>query len=192
MARTVTADAEDFARFFFRLIEERGTGGNWLAARDVLDQAASAYPTHPFVEALAENPGRRVVFSAAAERVRRSEFAHIERKKRGTRRGAPVFYRLSRPMLTGAVAETPAPDAAMAMPEPSTPTSDVAGLPACMSNDQPGASPRDTDVIGAHGTLHHLRRRLEAAASGRNTWWAGLYEPLMRIIARLQAVLAGR
>jgi len=102
MARTVTADAEDFARFFFRLIEERGSGGNWLAARDVLDEAASAYPTHPFVEALAENPGRRVVFSTAAERVRRKEFAHIDRRKRGTRRNAPVFYRLSRPMLTSA------------------------------------------------------------------------------------------
>lgn len=192
MARTVTADAEDFARFFFRLIEERGSGGAWLAARDVLEQAASAHPTHPFVEALAENPGRRVVFSAAAERVRRSDFAHIERKKRGTRRAAPVFYRLSRPMLTGGASTTAAPEAVMPAPGLSAPGSCAGGLPACVPNHVPAPSSDDRGRTWPRSVLHDLLCRLKATASERNTWWARLYEPLMRIVARLQAVVAGR
>jgi hypothetical protein len=129
------------------------------------------------------------VFGAAAERVRRSDFAHIERRKRGTRRGAPVFYRLSRPMLTASARTTAA--STLPPPQPSAPESGVGALPACSPDD---LSPSSDGAGGtrARTTLRDLRRRLEARASARGTWWGRLYEPLMRIIARLQAVVAGR
>jgi len=193
MAQTVTADAEDFARFVFRLIEERGANGAWLPARDVLEQAAAAYPTHPFVEALAEKPGRRVVFATAAERVRRKEFAHIERKKRGTQRNAPVFYRLSRPMLAPAgTAERTAPaDVAVPAPPPAA-SATVRERPRAPAPDDHPVSSSPAPTRALRTNLRDLRRCLETGASERSGWWARVTDTLSRLVARLQAAVAGR
>jgi hypothetical protein len=45
-------------------------------------------------------PGRRIDLSAVVERVREAEFPRLERRKVGSRRNAPVYYRRGRPAAT--------------------------------------------------------------------------------------------
>jgi hypothetical protein len=96
MAGTVAAQTRDFARRFFQMVLELG-GGGWVAASDAFERTLTAHPDHPYVAYLQANRARRAGFSAAAERVREQEFPQIERRKAGTRRNAPVFYRIGGP-----------------------------------------------------------------------------------------------
>jgi hypothetical protein len=96
MAGTVAAQTRDFARCFFQEVLERG-GEGWVAARDAFERTATAHADHPYVAYIRANRARRAGFAAAAERVREQEFPQIERRKAGTRRNAPVFYRVGRP-----------------------------------------------------------------------------------------------
>ena len=93
MAGTVAAQTMDFARCFFQVILERG-GESWVAASDAFERTATAHADHPYVAYIR---ARRAGFAAAAERVREKEFPPMERRKAGTRRNAPVFYRVGRP-----------------------------------------------------------------------------------------------
>jgi hypothetical protein len=96
MAGTVAAQTRDFARCFFQVVLERG-GEGWVAASDAFERTATARADHPYVAYIQANRARRAGFAAAAERVREQEFPQIERRKAGTRRNAPVFYRIVRP-----------------------------------------------------------------------------------------------
>jgi hypothetical protein len=96
MAGTVAAQTRDFARCFFQVVLERG-GEGWVAASDAFERTATAHADHPYVAYIQANRARRAGFAAAAERVREQEFPQIERRKAGTRRNAPVFYRIVRP-----------------------------------------------------------------------------------------------
>jgi hypothetical protein len=95
MASTVTAQTRDFARRFFQVVLELG-GGDWLTANDAFERTVAAHPDHPYVAYVQANRARRAGFSATAERVREREFPQIERRKAGTRRNAPVLYRVGR------------------------------------------------------------------------------------------------
>jgi hypothetical protein len=95
MASTVAGQTRDFARRFFEVVLERG-GPDWVAASDAFERTITAHRDHPYVAYLQANRARRAGFSAAAERVREQEFPQIERRKAGTRRNAPVFYRVGR------------------------------------------------------------------------------------------------
>jgi hypothetical protein len=95
MASTVAAQTRDFARRFFQVVLERG-GEGWVAASDAFERTAAAHAGHPYVAYVQANRARRAGFAAAAERVREHEFPQIERRKAGTRRNAPVFYRVGR------------------------------------------------------------------------------------------------
>jgi hypothetical protein len=97
MARSLAGDAEDFARLMLQRIERLGQDGGWVRARDAFEQTVADHPDHVYVAQIKAKPTRRIAFSAAAERLRTAEFAHIERRKVGTRRNAPVMYRLARP-----------------------------------------------------------------------------------------------
>ena len=96
MAGTVAAQTRDFARCFFQVVLERG-GADWVAASDAFERTVTAHRDHPYVAYLQANRARRAGFAAAAERIREQEFPQIERRKAGTRRNAPVFYRIGRP-----------------------------------------------------------------------------------------------
>jgi hypothetical protein len=96
MASTVVAQTRDFARRFFQVVLEGG-GDGWVAASDAFERTIAAHADHPYVAYVQANPARRAGFSATAERVREQEFPQIERRKAGTRRNAPVFYRIGRP-----------------------------------------------------------------------------------------------
>jgi len=96
MAGTVAGQTRDFARRFFQVVLERG-GEDWVAASDAFERTVTAHRDHPYVAYLQANRARRAGFAAAAERIREQEFPQIERRKAGTRRNAPVFYRIGRP-----------------------------------------------------------------------------------------------
>jgi hypothetical protein len=96
MASTAAAQTRDFARRFFEVVLERG-GESWVAASDAFERTVAAHADHPYVAYIQANRARRAGFTAAAERVREQEFPQIERRKAGTRRNAPVFYRIGRP-----------------------------------------------------------------------------------------------
>lgn len=96
METTQAAQTRDFARRFFSLIEALDSA-EWLAANDAFARTLSTYPNHPYAAYVQSNRARRAGFSAAAEKIRQAEFPQIERRKAGTRRNAPVFYRTWRP-----------------------------------------------------------------------------------------------
>lgn len=96
MAQPIARDAQDFARLMLRTVERLGAGGEWVAARAAFERAAADHPEHPYLGHIAAKPGRQIGLSAIAERLRAAEFAHIERRKAGTRRNAPVLYRIGR------------------------------------------------------------------------------------------------
>jgi hypothetical protein len=97
MAQSLARDADDFARLMLQTVERLGHGGGWVRARELLDRAVADHPDHVFVAQLEAKPARRIGLFAAAERLRAAEFPHIERRKAGTRRNAPVMYRIGRP-----------------------------------------------------------------------------------------------
>jgi hypothetical protein len=96
MAQPIARDAEDFARLLLQTVERLGADGEWVPARTAFERAAADHPGHPYLGHIAAKPGRRIGLSAIAERLRAAEFAHIERRKAGTRRNAPVLYRVGR------------------------------------------------------------------------------------------------
>lgn len=93
MAQPIARDAEEFARLMLQTIERLGAGGEWVAAREAFERVAAEHPEHPYLGHIAAKPGRRIGLSAITERLRAAEFAHIERRKAGTKRNAPVLYR---------------------------------------------------------------------------------------------------
>ena len=99
MAQPIARDAEDFARLLLQTVERLGAGGAWVAARDAFERTAQDHPEHPYLGHIAAKPGRRIGLSAITERLRAAEFAHIERRKAGTKRNAPVLYRTGRPTM---------------------------------------------------------------------------------------------
>lgn len=97
MARPLARDAEDFARLMLQTVERLGQDGGWVRAADAFAQTLAGHPDHPYVAQLEAKPVRRIGLSAIAERVRAAEFPHIERRKAGARRNAPLSYRVARP-----------------------------------------------------------------------------------------------
>jgi hypothetical protein len=95
MASTVAAETKDFARRFFGMVLELG-GEDWVSGHDAFERTLAAHPDHPYAAYIQADRARRAGFAAAAERVRAREFPQIERRKVGTRRNAPVFYRVGR------------------------------------------------------------------------------------------------
>lgn len=97
MARSLARDAEDFARLMLQTVERLGRDGGWVRAAHAFEQTLTDHPDHAYVAQLQAKPSRRIGLSAVAERVRVAEFSHLERRKAGTRRNAPLFYRIARP-----------------------------------------------------------------------------------------------
>jgi hypothetical protein len=96
MARSLARDAEDFARLMLQTIEQLSREGGWIRGTDAFDQALNDHPDHAYVAQLRAKPTRRIGLSAVIERLRLAAFPHIERRKAGNRRNAPVFYRIAR------------------------------------------------------------------------------------------------
>ena len=97
MARPIARDAEDFARLMLQMVERRGPDGEWIAARDLFDQAAARHPEHAFVGHIAAKPARRSALNAVLERLCAAEFPRVERRRARRRRTAPTLYRSARP-----------------------------------------------------------------------------------------------
>jgi hypothetical protein len=97
MARSLARDAQDFARLMLHTVERLGQDGGWVPAGQAFEQTLAQHPDHVFIAQLQAKPGRRIGLSAIAERVRAAEFPHLERRKAGTRRNAPLYYRIARP-----------------------------------------------------------------------------------------------
>lgn len=98
MQTTVAAHTRDFARRFFILIEDLGSQ-EWLPAADIFARTLTAHPDHPYVALVEGKPACTAAFTKTAEQLRQAEFAHIEHRKAGTARNAPVFYRTPRPAV---------------------------------------------------------------------------------------------
>jgi hypothetical protein len=97
MARSLARDAEDFARLMLQNVERLGQDGGWVRAAHAFEQTLADHPDHVYVAQLQAKPTRRIGLSAVAERIRATEFPHLERRQAGTRRNAPLFYRIARP-----------------------------------------------------------------------------------------------
>jgi hypothetical protein len=96
MARSLARDAEDFARLMLQTIERLSQDGGWIRATEAFEQTLGGHPDHAYVAQLRAKPTRRIGLSGVVERMRTAEFPHIERRKAGNRRSAPVFYRIAR------------------------------------------------------------------------------------------------
>ncbi len=96
MARSSARDAENFARLLFQTVERLGASGEWVPARQAFAQTVADHPEHPYALHLEAKPARRTGLATAAERLRAAEFPSIERRKAGSSRNAPVFYRVVR------------------------------------------------------------------------------------------------
>jgi hypothetical protein len=97
MARSLARDAEEFAQLILRTVERLGRDGDWVPAGQALEHTLAEHPDHAYVAQLRAKPARRIALSTITERVRAAEFPHLERRKAGIRRNAPVFYRIARP-----------------------------------------------------------------------------------------------
>jgi hypothetical protein len=97
MARSLARDAEDFARLMLHTVERLGRDGDWVPAAQAFEQTLAQHPDHVFIAQLQAKPGRRIGLSAVAERICAAEFPHLERRKAGIRRNAPLYYRIARP-----------------------------------------------------------------------------------------------
>jgi hypothetical protein len=97
MARSLARDAEDFARLMLQTIERLSRDGSWIRATDAFEQTLSNQPDHAYIIQLRAKASRRIGLSGIVERMRTAEFPHLERRKAGNRRNAPVFYRIGRP-----------------------------------------------------------------------------------------------
>jgi hypothetical protein len=97
MAQSLARDAEDFARLMLQTIERLAHDGGWVRGRAAFEQTVADHPDHAYIARIRAKPAGRISLSAAAERVRAAEFPHLERRKVGTRRNAPVAYRIGRP-----------------------------------------------------------------------------------------------
>ena len=97
MARSLAREAEDFARLMLQTIERLSQDGSWIRATDAFEQTLGNQADHAYVSQLRAKPTRRIGLSGIVERLRTAEFPHIERRKAGNRRNAPVFYRIGRP-----------------------------------------------------------------------------------------------
>lgn len=176
MATAVQAHAKEFAREVFRRVERSGCAGEWVAARRIFDETRAAHPGHPYVRYLAEKPGRRIGFSTVAERVRRAEFPHLERRKAGVRRNAPVQYRVApSPRRLAAVAD---------VAEARADATSMSPLPASHALTLRADAGGGTRLV-----LRRLRRHLSAAP---RAWWRRMLEPVVHAFARLRAAVAGR
>jgi hypothetical protein len=125
MPGLAAARGEDFARLFFREIEACAELGTWVSAGLLFARTVDLHADHPYARAIEAKPGRRIGFTRVSEAVRRAEFPHIERRKTGLRRNAPVFFRVraeSRALIPlaprevlgrAAAAGAPAPDLAL-------------------------------------------------------------------------------
>lgn len=99
MASSIAAQTRDFARRFFAVVTELGRE-DWVSANEAFERTITAHPDHPYVAYIRGGRARRAGFAAAAETVREAKFPQIERRKAGTRRNAPVFYRIARPDMS--------------------------------------------------------------------------------------------
>jgi hypothetical protein len=99
MAGSVATQTRDFARRFFAVVSELGRE-DWVSANEAFERTITAHPDHPYVAYIRASRVRRAGFAAAAEHVRQAKFPQIERRKAGTRRNAPVFYRVARPDMS--------------------------------------------------------------------------------------------
>ena len=97
MAPSLARDAEDFARLMLQTMERLGRDGGWVRATEAFEQTLGDHPDHGYVAQLQAKPTRRIGLSAVVERLRLAGFPHLERRKAGNRRNAPVFYRIGRP-----------------------------------------------------------------------------------------------
>ena len=97
MARSLAREAEDFARLMLQTIERLSQDGSWIRATDAFEQTLGDQADHAYIIQLRAKPTRRIGLSGIVERLRTAEFPHIERRKAGNRRNAPVFYRIGRP-----------------------------------------------------------------------------------------------
>jgi hypothetical protein len=183
MASSVATQTRDFARHFFHVVEELGRD-DWVSASDAFQRTIAAHPDHPYVAWLQVNRARKAGFSAAAERIREVEFPRIERRKTGTRRNAPVFYRVwrsDRTFILDLPYQVPAS-------HPLRGTSDVPhGSPLRRSATEP--KPRSP-----WRRRQDRRRTPPDASSDGGAWWrrltdgvADVLDAVTRVIARKKA-----
>jgi hypothetical protein len=186
MPGLVAARGEDFARLFFREIEACAEPGTWVPAGILFARTLDAHGDHPYARAIEAKPGRRIGFTKVSEGVRRAEFPHIERRKTGVRRNAPVFFRVraeSRALIPLPPREILGRTAAASAPAP-----DLALLDRALARGQ------DADAAAAAFARPALASALLRAARAfdwrQPTWPERLRAVLMRVMALLGSLRA--
>jgi hypothetical protein len=188
MTRSLARDAEDFARLMLQTVERLSQAGDWIRATDAFDQTLGEYPEHAYVAQLRAKPTRRIGLSGAVERLRTAEFPHIERRKAGHRRSAPVFYRIA----------TAGPGLDLQLPyeiAPSHPL--VVQRRADTAPGKPVSARRAALIEGPAKSPWRRRMLLRPAAAAAaiehwpmmlRLWWARL----LRLVASITAGIPGR
>ena len=179
MTRSLARDAEDFARLMLQTIERLSRAGGWIRGTEAFEQTLSAHPDHAYVVQLRAKPTRRIGLSAVVERLRAAEFPHIERRKAGNRRSAPVLYRIA----------TAGPGLDLQLPyEIAASHPLVVQRRADTAPGKPVSARRAALTLGPPKSAwrHRLRLRPAAAAAALEPW-----PPLLRLWwARLLGVFA--
>jgi len=90
------ADIEKVSRSLLRYVRRKGEKGDWVPAKDAFKAAIKKHSALEWAHYIEIHPKAKIVVTSAVEKLMKSEFRDIKRKKRGTYRGAPVFFRVRR------------------------------------------------------------------------------------------------
>jgi hypothetical protein len=91
LAAGIRVHEEEFARTMMRIVDS--TDGDWIPAADVFRRAKAEAADNAYVAYIATNSGRQKGLTSTLDRVRTSEFPHIERRKEGTETWDRVYFR---------------------------------------------------------------------------------------------------
>jgi len=95
--RSRADEIEKVARAFFRYVRRNGRNGKWVPGIEAF-KAAIEYEECRELQwvrrDIIEKPKRRIAVTRVIKRLRENEFRDIEKEKRGSWQGAPVFFRV--------------------------------------------------------------------------------------------------
>jgi hypothetical protein len=95
-ASAKAAEIEQVARDFLQhVVDQRG---EWVQGSEAFKAAAEKNEGLSWVSYTKEKPKARTAITPVIDRLLQDEFPQVEREKRGTKPGSPVFFRL-RPQL---------------------------------------------------------------------------------------------
>jgi hypothetical protein len=94
ITRKRASEREAVARALLRHVREHGADGSEIRGMDAFRSACQACSNLEWVRYIEAKPKARAAITAVLERLMRSEFADVEKRKHGSSRSSRVSFRL--------------------------------------------------------------------------------------------------